>query len=198
MTVDLAGRQIGRLTVVKKTAKRSQSSIVWECKCECGNTVEIASRDLLHYDRKGCGNCKDREHELYSTYRGIISRCEDSNNPSYKHYGGRGISMCSTWRNNFLLFVADVGKRPSREHSIDRVDVDGNYEPSNCRWADAQTQCNNKRDLPRKLSMEQVMAIYYTKDTKENLANHYNVSIKTIQNIKCIQYRRKDMLQLMV
>jgi hypothetical protein len=85
------------------------------------------------------------KHPLYKTWKGIIQRCTNPDSQGYKHYGGRGISICSRWANNFELFAKDMGKKPSPKHSIDRINNDGNYEPSNCRWADPVTQANNTR-----------------------------------------------------
>lgn len=76
----------------------------------------------------------------------IKRRCYNQKNASYPAYGGRGIVMCDRWKNDFLAFLDDMGSRPSDQHSIDRIDVNGNYEPGNCRWAVNSTQCNNKRN----------------------------------------------------
>src|SRR6185369_8477317 len=75
-----------------------------------------------------------------------IDRCENPNNPSYKRYGARGISVCRAWRTSFLAFLADMGRKPSPRHSVERDDGDGNYEPGNCRWATPKEQARNRRD----------------------------------------------------
>lgn len=81
----------------------------------------------------------------YSAWHSMIGRCHRPGTGGYKHYGGRGISVCAAWRHSYLTFLGDMGLAPSATHSVDRIDPNGNYEPSNCRWADRDTQNNNKR-----------------------------------------------------
>lgn len=83
-------------------------------------------------------------HPLYSTWRGMRGRCNNPHRHNFHNYGGRGITICSRWE-NFENFLADMGERPEG-HTLDRIDPDGNYEPRNCRWADAKTQRANKRN----------------------------------------------------
>lgn len=80
----------------------------------------------------------------HRTWKSIIGRCENPKNPKFPIYGGRGIVVCSDWRASFQAFFRDMGRRPSSAHSIDRINVDGNYEPANCRWATAKEQNRNK------------------------------------------------------
>lgn len=95
------------------------------------------------------------KHSLYKTWRGMITRCYDSKTPMFKYYGGRGISICESWLgkrskgeiasiDGFETFLADMGAKPTLEHSIDRINSDGNYEPNNCRWATIEEQSNNR------------------------------------------------------
>jgi len=85
------------------------------------------------------------DNEPIRSWYGMIRRCREENCEQWKNYGGRGIKVCDRWF-SFENFLADMGKRPSRIHSLDRRDVDGNYEPSNCRWATPSQQCNNRRN----------------------------------------------------
>lgn len=80
----------------------------------------------------------------------MISRCYNPKSSDFQNYGGRGIEVCKRWRLSFEDFIADMGPRPSPDHSIDRINPDGNYQPSNCRWATAKEQMNNRRISKRK------------------------------------------------
>lgn len=195
MTIDLKGRKIGRLTVLNYTNERSQSSIMWNCSCRCGNTVLIASRDLLHgVNRKGCGKCNDTNHPLYRTWIGIKERCFNSTNPAYKDYGGRGITVSKEWLEDFLNFVEDMGPRPAL-HSVERIDNDGNYCKENCKWATAAEQVCNQRTAVTKLTDQDLVDIYHAnRDLPSKiLADAYGVSSKTILNIRCKQHGRERM-----
>lgn len=100
--------------------------------------------------RKGRANVSSAErHGLvgtpeYSTWKSMIQRCTNPNRVAYKHYGGRGIRVCERWRWSFLNFWRDMGPRPSEAHSLDRIDLSGDYEPGNCRWATPAEQARNR------------------------------------------------------
>lgn len=119
----------------------------------------IASFDNLLNAHPGKGNSRLRDKGLpyhekhgmcgtpeYNSWAAIVSRCTNPRSESYGNYGGRGITVCDDWRNSFSAFYADVGPRPSKDHSLDRIDPDGNYDPSNCRWSDRHDQSRNKRN----------------------------------------------------
>jgi len=184
--LNLRNQKFGRVTALEPTKERQGSSIVWACVCECGaKNILISARDLLHPKRKGCGRCADTEHPLYGIWRGMLQRCAD---PLEKHYGGRGIKVCKEWQENFLQFVRDVGPRPSKFHSLDRIEVNCNYEPSNVRWATADVQANNKQDLVHGLSDSAILEIYDSKAQTDEMCNKYGISPKTVYNIKANTY----------
>lgn len=159
---DLTGQRFGRLVVVKRSdndyiSPKGRHVVVWECICDCGNRITTNGDSLKQGRTKSCG-CLSMEYphrithgcyktKLYQTYRNMIQRCENPHNTDYRYYGGRGIGVCSEWRNNFESFqkwAYENGYDPNL--SIDRIDVNGNYKPSNCRWVDNSIQANNKRN----------------------------------------------------
>lgn len=153
---DLTGKVFGRLHVAWYSG-RSEKLAHWMCVCQCGTVVVRTSHSLKSSCEPSCG-CFQKEfassllksHGLsdrteYTIWCNIKSRCFNENNSAYQNYGGRGISMHEPWRQSFVAFLADVGDRPSLQHSLDRINNDGNYEPGNVRWATMTTQSANRR-----------------------------------------------------
>lgn len=160
---DITGEVFGRLKAICSTEERVYGNIVWECRCSCGNCVRTTASRLITGHTTSCG-CKRKEsvsqfnkdtkskiiggyttasHPLYLTYRGMLNRCYWERHTYYKHYGGRGIEVCDSWRNSFENFVKDVGNKPEG-HTLDRINPDGDYEPSNIRWATPLEQRHNR------------------------------------------------------
>lgn len=160
----LVGKNYGRLTVIAEGGRHGAHRL-WTCSCACGNTTEVLGYNLKKGNTTSCG-CFRREIASstakvrflrhgdatrkqatppeYRAWVDMKQRCENPANRFYIHYGARGISICERW-SEYTTFLADMGQRPSAKHSLDRIDVNGNYEPANCRWATPEVQRHNIR-----------------------------------------------------
>jgi hypothetical protein len=145
------GVRLGTLTVVDRDHIVGR---FWNARCDCGAIVRILSSQVKDGSRKACGvGCpikvdrrarKTNSDPTFMSWKSMLARCSNPKATSYEIYGGRGISVCERWR-RFENFKQDMGERRSRDYSLDRIDVNGNYEPANCRWATLKQQARNTR-----------------------------------------------------
>lgn len=164
---DLSGEKFGMLTVLGRVPNPKNSKALYRCKCDCGNEINVCYSSLVYGDKKTCGcvdlhvkhgacskkNLKPGMHHsrLYGVWRDMRGRCNNPNSDAYASYGGRGIRICDEWNEGFEAFqkwAESTGydpEAPRGKCTLDRIDNDGNYEPSNCRWVDMKIQSNNRR-----------------------------------------------------
>ncbi len=145
---NLLGQRFGNLEVIGRGVKTGISGNArWLCKCDCGRERTISAYLLFRHEEHAC-ECKLHRKIFsseYATWRGMKTRCNNPTNPQYFRYGGRGIKMHKEWVNSFQSFFAYMGNKPSENHSIERINNDGNYEPGNVTWALIAEQARNRR-----------------------------------------------------
>lgn len=220
---DLSGQRFGRLVAINYV-RRENDRTLWRCICDCGNESITGYSNLISGVTRSCG-CLGKEtfeskefrrnkrksasmnfdmslnqHPLYPLWSSMISRCYNKNRNSYKHYGARGIKVCDRWlpeNKGFENFLKDIGERPSVEYTLDRIDVNGDYCPENCRWATIPQQSNNKTDSVLVYYMGRRV---YLKEICEKLGMNYSTvahqllkgfDINTIISCGGADFRRK-------
>jgi hypothetical protein len=153
--LDLKGNRYGRLVVQKRVGSTSNGKSLWECRCACGNTVEIIGSHLTTGNTVSCG-CVRRErtgelnqthrlskHPLYEVWCGMKARCYQENHVAFGRYGGKGVRVCKEWLSFENFYKWSISNGYSKGLTIDRIDSDGDYEPNNCRWTTYLQQGRN-------------------------------------------------------
>lgn len=176
---DLVGIKFSRLVVVRENGAK------WDCVCDCGNYKTLSTGALRSGNTKSCGclhkervSNKFRKHFLkntpeYTSWQLMKDRCYNKNNKTFEYYGGKGITVCDRWINNPQAFFDDMGKKPSKNHTIDRIDCNGNYSKENCRWATKSEQSRNRTDS-KMLTIDGI-----TKHLAD-WADYYNIQYKQV------------------
>jgi len=187
--IDLTGQKFGRLIVIKRLVNDKYSRALWLCRCICGQVNIVRTSDLNSGNTKSCGclrkeitskrrlkhgYAKNKKNHTYNVWLSMIQRCTNPNYYQYRHYGGRGIKICDRWMESngqgFLGFLKDMGERPPRM-TIDRINVNGNYEPNNCRWTTQKIQQRNRtNNIWINIDGQDILLVEYCEDN--NLSYH--------------------------
>ena len=194
--IDLTGQRFGRLLAIEKVGTANSGHALWLCLCDCGN-YHTTTSNQLQSGTSSCG-CLQRErasqsaksrtgkkickrysvgqehYRLHQCYKDMFNRCYNQNNKSYKRYGNRGICICDEWLNDFYSFRDwALANGYSDDLTIDRIDVNGNYEPSNCRWVTVKAQNNNR-------SNNRIVQYKGETMTLHELSEKYGIDYKTL------------------
>jgi hypothetical protein len=197
---DLTGEKFAHLTVLKHAGHNKRGAALWECICDCPRRrkIIVIGSNLSSENTTSCG-CESRKNRRihgdcsgdkttaeYRIWLNMKTRCYCPNRPCYPDYGGRGITVCPRWRESFELFLADMGRRPSKRHTLDRRNNDGNYEPENCRWATRKQQARNQRFRTKglKLCRSEVEIIRAGGYDDAHLAARFKVTTRTVRHIR--------------
>jgi len=196
--IDIQYQKFGKLIVLKRSEVSTKK---WLCRCQCGTEKEFYSKNLRSGDSTSCGCEKKKkltERNLthgqsktgkvsaeYQIWSQIKQRCNNPSNKFYCNYGNRGITFCSEWESSFEQFYKDMGPQPFKGASIDRINNDGNYEPSNCRWASYTVQARNTRSNTLNSNLvKEVKTLYKQGWTTKEISEKFEVPRSTLHNVK--------------
>jgi hypothetical protein len=191
--IDMTGMVFGKLTVIKRDKNPpKKNNSWWICQCECGNIKSYPRPWLIKGSIKSCGCQQHKTHlrhrkthlKEYEVWKQMKRRCYNQNYAQYKDYGGRNIKICESWLSSFDNFFEDMGPCP-KDHFIDRVNNDGDYEPSNCKWKNRTDQNRNRRSVRlTKDIADTIREMYQTKlFTHKELANLFSCSENLVWQI---------------
>lgn len=179
--IDRIGEKWNKLTILcfDKIVNRQY---YYNCQCECGKVKSVRFNHMKFNKIKSCGCSNSRNgykgngsiikafKSEYQSYSSMKQRCFNVKNDSYHRYGGRGITVCQRWKDSFKSFIDDMSSKPDKSYSLERIDVNGNYCPENCKWATQKEQCNNTRRSLKEIDLQKSKIYNAIKDIEVNLS----------------------------
>ena len=196
---DLTGQRFGKLVVIERAGSNKHKCCVWKCKCDCGNITYTTTQYLKKGDTRSCGCIRGKHNRTHGmtnakldrTYKNMIGRCYAKNNKEYKNYGERGILVCEEWlekpNGKIKFFEWAIENGFSDNLTLDRIDVNGNYEPDNCRWVDWTTQAINRRNYKSKTGIRGV----YQRENRSELYEVYICVNKKQKFLGCFKEKEE-------
>lgn len=207
---NITGETFNRLTAKEYMYTEKGKSSTWMCQCTCGKEISVELSSLRNGNTQSCGCLrlertreKNTSHNKshtseYYAWDNMKRRCQNKNNPEYKNYGARGIEVCESWSSSFENFLEDMGEKPRKNLSLDRIDNDKGYYKENCRWADMSTQAINQRNPNnestgiRNISYSKRDNLYCVEITRKG--ERYRRSFKVLQD--AVNWKTKTLKEI--